>query len=63
MPLFKIIYLALLNATIIRWLLIAQDTASTLVALSIGVLTVIYMFYKMKNERRAYKKSKNKSDE
>ena len=63
MKLLEPIYLLILDASIIRWLLIARDTMSTVIALLIGTLTVVYMFFKMKNEIINYRKSKKESNE
>lgn len=55
MRLFEFIYLTLLSGSIIKWLLTAKDFATALTAITLGILTCIYMYYKGRDMRASAK--------
>ena len=46
---FEPTYLILLSSSMINWLLNAKDLISGLTALVLGIMTVVYMYFKIKD--------------
>jgi hypothetical protein len=55
MKYFEPTYLILLSSSMINWLLQAKDIISGLTALVLGVMTVVYMYFKIKDMMLSYK--------
>lgn len=49
MKYFEPTYLVLLSSSMINWLLSAKDVISGLTALTLGVMTIFYMWFKIKD--------------
>lgn len=55
MKYFEPTYLILLSSSMINWLLQAKDIISGLTALVLGIMTVVYMYFKIKDMMLSYK--------
>lgn len=49
MKYFEPTYLILLSSSMINWLLSAKDIISGLTALTLGIMTIFYMWFKIKD--------------
>jgi len=55
MKYFEPTYLILLSSSMINWLLQAKDVISGITALVLGIMTVVYMYFKIKDMMLSYK--------
>jgi len=55
MKYFEPTYLILLSSSMINWLLQAKDIISGITALVLGIMTVVYMYFKIKDMMLSYK--------
>jgi hypothetical protein len=55
MKYFEPTYLILLSSSMINWLLQAKDVISGITALVLGGMTVVYMYFKIKDMMLSYK--------
>lgn len=55
MKYFEPTYLILLSSSMINWLLQAKDIISGLTALVLGIMTIVYMYFKIKDMMLSYK--------
>jgi hypothetical protein len=55
MKYFEPTYLILLSSSMINWLLSAKDIISGITALVLGLMTIVYMWFKIKDMMLSFK--------
>ncbi len=49
MKYFEPTYLLLLSGSLIKWLFTAKDLIGSVTAIVLGIMTIVYMYYKIKD--------------